>query len=153
MSAINFQATSTFDEYCKSIEDFIAKDTKVKCSLGFLMHDSNEDNRICPIDMGFNISTFGTDCGYLHWFDLTFLGDTLQSQISSIKKKEPGYFLKEFEDEFEEIWQAKKTGIKRKRPRFGLNEEDEKAEVIKVQNEDVGGALFDKVKSEQASTV
>ena len=85
---------------------------------------------------------------------MTFLGDTLQSQISSIKKKEPGYFLKEFEDEFEEIWQAKKTGIKRKRPRFGLNEEDEKAaEVIKVQNEDVGGALFDKVKGEQASTV
>lgn len=103
--------------------------------------------------MGLNIATFGTEYSYLHWFDLNLLGHTLQSQISSIKKKEPGYFLREFEEEFEDYWQAKKTGVKRKRPK--IDGEEGEAEIIEVKKvqEDVGGAIFDKVKGEQASAV
>ena len=40
-------------------------------------------------------------------------------------KKKPGYFLREFEEDFERYWQEKKTGVKEKRKNIILDGESQ----------------------------
>ena len=57
---------SSFDEYCSTIEDFIAKEVKDKRQFGFRLHDHNDDGKICPVDVGWNTQVLVTANGYLH---------------------------------------------------------------------------------------
>ena len=122
MATIHFSGSMTFDEYCKSIEDFISKDVDTKKRFGFRLHDFNSDGRICPVDIAQSRDAFSKEFGFLHWFDLSTLNTLMQDQVEQVPVKKPGYHLPEFEAEFDEEWKAKQAGIKRKRPRVVIDD-------------------------------
>ena len=52
---------------------------------------------------------------YLQWFDMDLLQGQIKEQVNTIPDKEPGFYLSEFEANFEKYWREKQTGIKEKR--------------------------------------
>lgn len=123
MQTFKFQLDGKFEDFCRTIEDFIAKETHVKRKFGFLMHDANQDGKICPIDVNIASIIFCRDFSYLHWFDLDLIRGVIQKQIGDIPEKQPGYHLEEFEKEFDEYWTAKKAGVKVKRKKLVIEDE------------------------------
>ena len=78
MTTIKFPVDGKFEDFCKVIEDFIGKDQKSKRRFGFVMHDANQDGKICPIDINIAAYIFCKRYSYLHWFDLDLVRGVVQ---------------------------------------------------------------------------
>ena len=88
---------------------------KQKRRLGFLIHDFANDGKICPIDLSMFRVVQMNNFSYLQWFDMDLLQGQIKEQVNTIPDKEPGFYLPEFEANFEKYWREKQTGIKEKR--------------------------------------
>ena len=51
VKAFNFAPMSSMDDYCKTIDNFTSKSIDEKRKLGFAIHDTNNDGKICPGDV------------------------------------------------------------------------------------------------------
>ena len=51
VKAFNFAPMSSMDDYCKTIDAFTSKSIEEKRKLGFAIHDTNNDGKICPGDV------------------------------------------------------------------------------------------------------
>ena len=81
MRFFNFQQTSTFEEYIKTIEDVIRMTKRKKSKFGFWLYDQNNDDRICPIDLALNRYMLTKKFSYMIWFDLTAISNIVSKQI------------------------------------------------------------------------
>ena len=135
MMFFQFNLQSSFEEYVKSIEDVIAQTVEQKRKFGFWLHDQNNDDKLCPLDIKTNKELIGPKYSYLLWFDFDQLDTILADQIKSIHESEP---VKEIEAEFEKLWNEKNTGVKERREPIVFS--DDEQEVVKDQNKEEGKA-------------
>ena len=129
MGTLKFANTSTFEEYVKTVQDFVSKDTKTKRKLGFMLHDQFNDGAICPIDVQIFMMIFTKRFSYLLWNDLDLVMNEMLSGIQNIPEKQPGFFLREFEQEFEKYWVAKQTGTKVKRKKLVIDSSESESDL------------------------
>ena len=105
IKTFNFAPVSSLDEYCKTIDNFTSSSNDNKCKLGFNIHDTNEDGRICANDV-FHIIANNREFEYLGFFDYTVLMDELKRKKPD-EIRPPGFMLKDLNTEFMEKWKVK----------------------------------------------
>jgi hypothetical protein len=102
MAVIKFPSINTYEDHWRHLDKFIAGDIKQKKRLGFMMHDLNEDGRICPNDL-FDFVTRLRPTDTLISNDVFQIVKGLQRKLVSDSKPD-GYLLKQLQEEFTRLY-------------------------------------------------
>lgn len=134
MTVLKFPLLNTYEEHWRHLDRFISGDIKQKKKLGFLMHDLNEDGRICPSDL-FDLIKRLKPSDTLLSYDIYHIINKMSKKIKN-EQKPAGWLLKQLNEDFLKKMnelsvkpQSKETTLSTNSPRHESSHDSERSKV------------------------